>query len=183
MALYAKQFGQNVCYGQPPFSVISVLMSTRREFITDFGKVTGAAALGYIALPILQSCLPTSAPIVPPAVSIPVGPDGTITVDVSTLTQANPELVVPDFTADDGFNVIVTLTPDGTYHALSMMCTHQGCRVDNALTDGEIHCSCHNSHFNLDGTPLPNQPATTPLRSYTVTPPVAGSHIAHIKVR
>jgi len=157
-------------------------MRTRREFITGLGKMTGAAALGYIALPLLESCLPTSVPLVPAATSIPIGPDGTITVDVSTLTLANPSLVVANFTADDGFGVIITLTSDGMYHALSMRCTHASCVVDRALTNGEIHCNCHGSLFHLDGT-VDTGPATVDLTSYPVTPPDAGSHIAHIKVR
>ena len=157
-------------------------MRTRREFITGLGKVTGAAALGYIALPVLQACLPTSAPLVPPAASIPIGPDGTIAVDVSSLTQASPALFVADFTADDGYGVVVTLTSDGMYHAFSMKCTHQFNTVDRSLTGGEIHCSLHGSLFRLDGS-VAKDPATVPLSPYPITPPDAGSHIAHIKVR
>jgi Rieske Fe-S protein len=152
-------------------------MRTRREFIFGVGKATGAAALGYIALPLLESCLPTSAPLVPAPTSIPLNADGTITVDVSTLTQANPEMVVADFTVPTGpqagFGVIVTLTPDGTYHALSMKCTHLGCAVNGALTDNEIYCSCHGSEFDLNGNVV-RGPATTPLISFTIKPPVTG---------
>jgi Rieske Fe-S protein len=157
-------------------------MRTRREFIFGVGKATGAAALGYIALPILQSCLPTSAPLVPAPTSIPIASDGTISVNVSTLIQANPELAVADFIGDDGFGVIVTLTPDGIYHAFSRRCTHQFCPVDDFLTSGKIRCNCHGSLFNLDGS-VNQGPAATPLASYPVTPPVSGSSIAKIKVR
>jgi len=156
-------------------------MRTRREFIFGVGKATGAAALGYIALPLLESCLPTSAPLVPAPTSIPIAADGTITVDVSMLTQANPELAVANFTAPDGFGVIVTLTPDGTYHAFSMRCTHQGCPVNSALVQGKIYCGCHGSEFNLDGS-VAHDPATVPLTPYLIDPPATGP-ILKIKVQ
>jgi Rieske Fe-S protein len=156
-------------------------MRTRREFLSDIGKVAGGAALGYVALPMLESCLPTSAPLVPAPTSIPVNPDGTITVDVSTLTQANPSLVVAGFIATDGFGVIVTLTPDGKYHAFSMRCTHLSCPVNSTLSQGKIYCACHGSDFNLDGT-VDKPPATVPLTSYLIEPPATGP-ILKVKVQ
>jgi len=155
-------------------------MSTRRTFLTDLTKIAGGAAVGYISLPLLEACMPTSAPLVPPPTTVPIGPDGKVSVDASALSQANPAIVAPNVQGLDGFGVILTLTPDGTVHAFSMKCTHQSCPVDNRLVNDEVHCSCHGSLFRLDGT-VDVGPATIPLTSYPVKYDPS-THIASIQL-
>jgi Rieske Fe-S protein len=158
--------------------------NTRREFLTGLTKVAGGAVLGYVSLPLLVSCEPTSVPLVPEQTSTPIGPDGTISADISLLTQASPALVVPNFIAPDGFNVMVTLTKDGTIHAFSMRCTHLSCQVDNALANGEIHCSCHGSTYFLNGiVDVAQVSGQAPLTAYTVTPDATNHNIVHVKIQ
>jgi cytochrome b6-f complex iron-sulfur subunit len=157
--------------------------NTRREFLSGLTKIAGGTVLGYVSLPLLMSCEPTSVPLEPELPSTPLGANGELAVNISALTQGNPAIVVPNFTSPaDSFGVIVTLTPDGLVHALSMKCTHQGCSVSGQLTPSDhIVCPCHNSQFALDGSVLLG-PATVPLSSYQVLPdpPVGG--IANIKI-
>ncbi len=141
---------------------------TRREFLAGLTKIASGTALGYAALPILEACTPTSVPMLPEQTTSPIGPDGSVSVNVSALTHADPGFQVPNVLGADGFGVMVTLTADGNVHAFSMKCTHQSCSVDSQLTHAEIHCSCHGSLFRLDGT-VDQGPASAPLGSYPVS--------------
>ncbi len=165
------------------------MKNTRREFLTGLTKVAGGAVLGYVSLPLLAAaptmlgCEPTSVPLLPEQQTAPIGPDGTVSVDISSLTVGGPSLVAPNVLGQDGFGVMITITPDGIVHAFSMRCTHQGCSVDKQLVNlnKDINCSCHGSQFALDGS-VAQGPATLPLIEYPITPnpPVGG--IAHIKI-
>ena len=55
---------------------------------------------------------------------------------------------------------------EGRFVALSMRCTHAGCRV-NAPVNGVINCPCHGSQFDLTGQVL-RGPAPSPLHQYEV---------------
>ncbi|BCJ85411.1 ubiquinol-cytochrome c reductase iron-sulfur subunit [Effusibacillus dendaii] len=68
---------------------------------------------------------------------------------------------------------------DGSWLAMSPICTHLGCQVNGSTDaagnptppqDGEwfFHCPCHGSFFNKYGVPKPNVPATRPLDAYAV---------------
>jgi Rieske Fe-S protein len=155
--------------------------NTRREFLTGLTKVAGGAVLGYVSLPVLAGCLPTSVPLEPEQPMTPLGANGELAVNVSALTQSNPAFMVPNFVSPDGCGVMITLTSDGLVHAFSMKCTHQGCCVNSQLQSGEIFCNCHGSLFRLDGS-VATGPATVPLTSYPVmpNPPVGG--VANIKI-
>ncbi len=145
-----------------------------------FGKIASSAALGYAVLPVLESCMPTSAPLSPQSNSTPVGPDGRVAVLVSDVTPSQPYKVAPGITGPDGMGVIVTLA-NGVYHAFSQRCTHASCPVDSRLNSAQdIHCSCHGSLFALDGTVVAG-PATAPLTAYDAVYD-AGSKVLHIKL-
>lgn len=143
-------------------------MASRREFLTGLTKIAGGAVLGYAALPLIESCTPTSVPLLPEQTTSPIGPDGSVSVNVSALSAGTPAFQVPNVIGPDGFGVMVTLTSSGTIDALSMRCTHQSCSVDSTLAHGDIHCSCHGSLFALDGAVIQG-PATVPLSSYPLT--------------
>ncbi len=136
--------------------------------MTGLTKVAGGAVLGFVTLPLIEACTPTSVPLLPEQTTTPIGPDGTVSANVSALSQASPAFQVPNVLGPDGFGVMVTLTSDGTVHAFSMRCTHQSCAVDPLLTHNDIHCSCHGSLFALDGSVIQG-PATVSLMAYPVT--------------
>ncbi len=63
--------------------------------------------------------------------------------------------------------VVVTQPVQGTYHAFSAICTHQGCTV-REVVGGTINCPCHGSKFDTsDGTVL-RGPAQQPLTRLAV---------------
>jgi len=63
-------------------------------------------------------------------------------------------------------DTVVTQPTAGVFKGFSSKCTHKGCTV-NEIADGTIHCPCHGSEFNLDGT-VAKGPATRPLDAKSV---------------
>jgi Rieske Fe-S protein len=65
----------------------------------------------------------------------------------------------------DGAPILVVNESAGRYHALSLMCTHEGCPVNPTPLNGILRCPCHGSRFNLDGQ-VRQGPAEFPLGRY-----------------
>lgn len=62
---------------------------------------------------------------------------------------------------------ILVLSPDGTYHALSAICTHLGCTVQYRADLHEVWCACHNGLYAVNGRNI-SGPPPRPLESYEV---------------
>lgn len=59
---------------------------------------------------------------------------------------------------------------EGQYYALDSECRHASCVVPAYNeANGGIICPCHQSVYLIDGTVLPDQPATANLRSYPIS--------------
>lgn len=58
--------------------------------------------------------------------------------------------------------VVVTQPVQGTFHAFSAICTHQGCTV-TAVDGGTINCPCHGSRFDASDGSVVRGPAQEPL--------------------
>ena len=65
-------------------------------------------------------------------------------------------------------NTIIINTGNGTYSALSSICTHQGCNVEYNSTADNIQCPCHGSEFTISGSVI-RGPATRPLQKFPVS--------------
>jgi glycine/D-amino acid oxidase-like deaminating enzyme/nitrite reductase/ring-hydroxylating ferredoxin subunit len=63
---------------------------------------------------------------------------------------------------DNGERLAVYRDHDGRVHALSSVCTHQGCQVAFNALERSWDCPCHGSRFDIDGRVL-DGPATKPL--------------------
>ncbi len=63
---------------------------------------------------------------------------------------------------------VVTQPTAGTYKAFSSVCTHEGCPVSN-ISNGQIICTCHNSHFSVKDGSVVSGPARRALAGATVT--------------
>jgi Rieske Fe-S protein len=63
---------------------------------------------------------------------------------------------------DNGERLAVYRDHDGKVHALSSVCTHQGCQVAFNAVERSWDCPCHGSRFDIDGRVL-DGPATRPL--------------------
>ena len=66
--------------------------------------------------------------------------------------------------------LLVVRVSDGQIAAMNARCTHQACIV-RANADSRLHCPCHGSEYQLDGTLLapPIGPATFPLQRFATT--------------
>jgi Rieske Fe-S protein len=128
----------------------------RRMFLTVVAdaalKLTAVAALA----PALQGCADATG----------AGGGGPLQVNVSGLTQ-DGQVLVTSGNGPDGAPVVVVRQAAGEFVALSTVCTHQGCIVDDP-SSGVMLCPCHGSEFNLQGAVL-RGPAQAPLARFTVT--------------
>jgi Rieske Fe-S protein len=65
-------------------------------------------------------------------------------------------------------DVVVTQPTSGEFKAFSATCTHQGCKV-KSVTDGQIVCPCHKSHFAVADGSVTSGPAKRPLPAKTIS--------------
>lgn len=61
-----------------------------------------------------------------------------------------------------GPKIVVTQPSAGEYKAFSAVCTHQGCLVAG-VSDGEIVCNCHGSHYSITDGSVISGPAPSAL--------------------
>lgn len=97
----------------------------------------------------------------------PVGPERNV---VRLAVRNHPQLDRPGGQlklAVDGYvrPVYVLAQRDGSFRALSSVCTHLECTVD--LKAGRLVCPCHGSTYDRDGTVLVG-PAERPLAAFDV---------------
>lgn len=65
-------------------------------------------------------------------------------------------------------NVLVVRTGEDTFTAVDIKCTHKGCEVKYNETGNNFVCPCHDSVFDIEGTPK-SGPAKKSLGTYHVT--------------
>lgn len=87
-------------------------------------------------------------------------PDGATWQPVMAAAQVAPGRAVRFSTgAVEGFVV----NQDGRYHAISAVCTHLGCMLQESDA-GRLGCPCHRSSFGLDGSVLEHELPRAPAR-------------------
>jgi Rieske Fe-S protein len=130
----------------------------RREFLGQIAGALGAAAAAAAA-PLVTACS-HAAPVNLPA----PGPALGTTVDIKALTSDGATMVAPVRGPDEA---PILLVRDGasSFHALSLMCTHEGCPVRSTPVNGILVCPCHGSQFDLAGNVVQG-PADLPLGRY-----------------
>lgn len=64
-------------------------------------------------------------------------------------------------------DVIIFRNSNNTLSAVSLLCTHQGCKVDWQKSSSSLYCPCHGSEFASDGKVI-NGPAKSSLSSFEV---------------
>jgi cytochrome b6-f complex iron-sulfur subunit len=62
---------------------------------------------------------------------------------------------------------LLVRTADGTYHALSAVCTHLNCTVQYCEDLHQIWCACHNGLYDLEGRNV-SGPPPRPLEVFEV---------------
>jgi cytochrome b6-f complex iron-sulfur subunit len=109
--------------------------------------------------------------------SIPNGPQGTLLPTISGTVNGNKVTVDINsgssltqngfaFVQYSGGSLLAAFTNDGAYHAMTAICPHQGCII-NQYDSGskEFVCQCHGSTFSVTGA-VTNGPASSALRQY-----------------
>jgi cytochrome b6-f complex iron-sulfur subunit len=129
----------------------------RRKFLYRFAA--GATAMAAAPF-ILDSCMKdntTPGYSSGSNASLPLKIDLTSS-NYSSLQNAGGSVIVDN---------IIIVNENGSYIALSSICTHQGCSVMYSRSGDEFICPCHGSIFATSGSVLQG-PAGTPLKKYTV---------------
>ncbi|WP_069773204.1 MULTISPECIES: Rieske (2Fe-2S) protein [unclassified Streptomyces] len=102
------------------------------------------------------------------------GDNGSSSSDKSSNAAAGQELTkTADIPVGGGKifadeKVVVTQPTKGDFKAFSAVCTHQGCTVSD-ISDGIIHCPCHQSEFRITDGSVAGGPAPRPLPAEKIT--------------
>ena len=128
-------------------------MLDRREVLSLAGRTTGLIIVG-MALPGCQN--PTGSP-----------PDGPVAAGNVSALSVGALLVMS--------NVVVARDANGIY-AMSGVCTHAGCLMDDSSSTiaAGLSCPCHGSTFDGNGS-VTRGPARAALQHYAVTVAADGS--------
>ncbi|MBM0125460.1 Rieske (2Fe-2S) protein [Pimelobacter simplex] len=145
--------------------------------------LAGAASFGA-GVPLLAACGDDSTGATDPATGTPTSPAGSPATDPSTAGTATGSASGPAsgggglVAAADvpvgggvvlkGDELVVTQPAEGEFKAFSALCTHQGCLV-GSVSDGSIHCPCHNSAFSASDGSVESGPASSALAAVAVT--------------
>jgi cytochrome b6-f complex iron-sulfur subunit len=138
---------------------------SRGKFLKDLG-ISSAALMAFYCMGTATSCKSESTPSPTPTTGGTTPPATATKVDFTLdLTMAGNQKLkdAGGFLYVD--NVIVA-NAKGVYIALSKVCTHEGTTVDYRSAENDIHCSNHQSLFQIDGK-VKLGPATSPLKMYT----------------
>lgn len=131
---------------------------SRRDFLENLVKISALGAAGAV----LAGCVSGGLPLV-------MGQEGDeqIRLSLQEATALNlPNGAIALATAEQGeLNIAVLKIAENEFVALSMVCTHLGCRVRKAR-DG-FDCPCHGSRYDLHGKVI-NGPAVKSLKSFPV---------------
>jgi len=132
------------------------------------------ATLGGLSLPLLAACGggeesggSTTDPTTSSGASSPSA-SGSSGAAAAGMTVAASDVPVGGGAIFPDDKLVVTQPAKGDFKAFSAVCTHQGCVVAE-VTDGQIVCDCHGSHFSIDDGEPVEGPATAPLGSKKVT--------------
>lgn len=136
---------------------MSAERTTTGADLTRRGVIRGAA-VGGLTLPLLAAC----------------GGGGSSSADGGSSPSAVPSVsaAVADIPVGGGKIfadqlVVVTQPTEGDFKAFSATCTHQGCPVTQ-ITDRQIVCPCHASHYSIEDGSVLSGPAPRPLPEYPV---------------
>ena len=147
------------------------LSESRRKFLEKVGL---AAVISSFGTAFFTSCVSSEEPddtTTPPNTTAPNG----ITISGNTV-QVN--LTIQNKLAASGGWLLITSAKtlvanlNGTYVALTSVCTHSGCFDSWSFTNSRFTCTCHNSIFDTAGKVVQG-PAGQPLDVYKTS--VSGS--------
>ena len=150
------------------------LTASRRKFIEKAGLATIMSTFGVA---FFTSCVsseePDPNPVTPPTGTQPNGisvSGNSILVDLKIQTR---------LATTGGWLLIETAKTlvaniNGSFVALTSVCTHLGCADSWTFSNNNFTCTCHNSIFDTAGKVL-GGPAPAPLQVYTTS--VSGTNL------
>ena len=97
----------------------------------------------------------------------PAAAAGTLNITLDLTSTAYSTLTTVGNYAYSG-NVLVAHVKDGSYVALSKICTHEGTTVSYRSASNDVYCADHGSVFTTTGS-VTKGPAPTALTQYKVT--------------
>ena len=127
----------------------------RKEFLAT----VGIGAVAALCTSCLAACNPLDPMVNPPTTNVDFTLD--LTTPANSALKTNGGFIYND-------NIIVARTVDGSYIAVSSICTHQGNTVAYDLAANRFHCPAHGSNFATNGSVI-NGPAGSPLMTYKTT--------------
>lgn len=74
-------------------------------------------------------------------------------------------------------NNVMVINNNGSYVALSDVCTHQGCSLGYSSGNKQLACPCHGATFSLTGAVVTG-PASTDLKVFSVSKSGSTLHIS-----
>jgi len=134
--------------------------------------LAGAVTVG-VGVPFLAACggddasSGTDGVSSSPGGSSPSSPAGSGSAPADGLTTT-ADIPVGGGKIFDDEGVVITQPTEGEFKGFSNICTHQGCPVTD-VTDGQIHCSCHNSMFSIEDGSVESGPASSALDEVALT--------------
>ena len=136
------------------------------EPLTRRGVIRGAA-VGGLALPLLAACGDDAAAPTDTEPSGAVSPGADGSSGAGEVTVAKSDVPVGGGTIIDS-SVVVTQPAEGEFKAFTAICTHQNCPVTD-VTDGKIHCNCHQSFYSIDDGSVISGPAPASLEEFPLS--------------
>lgn len=118
---------------------------SRRSFLVGALSLSGALAAVGLASPIIRFAYPT------------VRGEVAARVRVASTAELRPLVGVIDFEYQEVPCSLLQLE-DGTYRALSRVCTHLGCIISWRPEERDFFCPCHAGVFSPEGEVLAGPP-------------------------
>lgn len=128
---------------------------SRRSFLDWFFNLTFVGWLVAMLYPVVKYLIPPEAP----------------NIVVDQVVAGKLDDFVPSSAKIIRFGrkpVIVVRKPDGSFSAMSAVCTHLNCTVQYVPDKQIIWCACHNGTYDLDGRNI-SGPPPRPLPPMKVT--------------
>lgn len=132
-------------------------MSTRRDFLLDSCRFCFLIATAGAGMTLIDGCKTTK------TVTGTTTDDKKLKIPLSSFSS-HPHVLVRQPNSDN--MIFAEKKSDGTYEALSMVCTHKGQPL--TLQNNQLYCSTHGSTFDFDGN-VTHGPAARSLKSYPVS--------------
>ena len=130
----------------------------RRDFLHDISQATVAICAGSL----IAACSKSSDNNVTPP---PGGGSAVITANL------NSELTSVGSSKISGSAIVIRTAAGNvaaSFVALSLICTHQGCTVNDDSAASGFKCPCHGSEYSISGA-VTQGPAPSALTKFTVT--------------